>query len=200
MADNTVPVSAAPKAKRQPVSWRLQLARAGALLLVVLLTFFIYSIRDQAQTLARFGYPGIFLLSLMAYATVILPAPGLTIVFAAGTLPALSPLGIALAAGAGATLGELSGYLAGFSGQAAIENRGMYDRLTNWMKRYGPLTIAVLAFIPSPFFDLAGIAAGALKMPVPRFLLWCAVGQTLKMLVVAYAGSYSIDWLTQLLK
>jgi membrane protein DedA with SNARE-associated domain len=162
------------------------------LLFVMGLTLYIYAIRDRAEALAQYGYPGIFLLSLLAYATIILPAPGLAIVFAAGGV--FSPVGVGLAAGAGAALGELSGYLAGFSGQAVIENRKMYDRLEGWMKRYGPLTIAVLAFIPSPFFDLAGIAAGALKMPVLRFLLWCAAGQVLKMLAVAYAGAYSVDW------
>jgi membrane protein YqaA with SNARE-associated domain len=178
---------------RSKPSTRLKLVRALALLFVVLITLFIYAIHDQTEALAKFGYPGIFLISLLGYATIILPAPVLTIVFAAGGV--FSPVGVALAAGAGAALGELSGYLAGVSGQAVIENRQVYDRFTDWMKRYGPLTIAALAAAPLPFFDLAGIAAGALKMPVLRFLFWCALGQVLKMLLFAYAGAYSVDWI-----
>ena len=54
------------------------------------------------------------------------------------------------------------------------------------------LTILVLSAIPNPFFDLAGAAAGALKMPLPKFLLWCWIGETIKMLIFAYAGASSL--------
>jgi uncharacterized membrane protein YdjX (TVP38/TMEM64 family) len=187
-----------PQPQTPPTSLGLTLVRVGALIFVIAITVYIYYIRDRADELARYGYPGIFLLSILANATIILPAPGLAIVFAAGGV--FAPLGVGLAAGAGATLGELSGYLAGFSGQAVIEQRGIYNRIESWMKRYGPATIVVLAFIPSPFFDLAGVAAGALKMPVHKFLLWCALGKIPKMMMFAYAGAYSVDWLVRWIK
>lgn len=38
--------------------------------------------------------------------------------------------------------------------------------------------------------------AGMLKMPLWKFLLFCWIGKTLKMLLFAYAGSWSIPWLT----
>jgi membrane protein DedA with SNARE-associated domain len=123
----------------------------------------------------------------MAYATVLLPAPGIWIVFTMGAV--FPPIGVALAAGAGAALGEISGYLAGFSGQAVIERAQMYDRLTVWMRKNGPLTVFFLAVIPNPIFDLAGVAAGALKMRLPLFLFWVWAGETIKMLFFAYAGS-----------
>jgi membrane protein YqaA with SNARE-associated domain len=158
-----------------------------ALLAVIAISVYIYSIRDQVDELAGYGYLGIFIVSFMAYATVLLPAPGIWIVFAMGAV--FPPIGVALAAGAGAALGEISGYLAGFSGQAVIERAQIYDRLTVWMKSNGPLTVFLLAAIPNPFFDLAGVAAGALKMRLPSFLLWVWIGETLKMLFFAYAGS-----------
>lgn len=173
--------------------WRLQIARLMALLFVVGLTLLIYFYRDQARALARFGYIGIFIFSILANATLVLPAPQLIVIAAMGQI--FWPVGVGLAAGLGATLGELSGYLAGFSGQAVIENRKLYDQLEGWMKRYGSVVIAVLGFLPLPFFDLAGIAAGALKMPVMKFLFWCAVGKIPKMTLVAFAGAYSIDWI-----
>jgi uncharacterized membrane protein YdjX (TVP38/TMEM64 family) len=187
-----------PQAPTPPNSLGLTFVRVGALIFVIAITVYIYYVRDRADELARYGYPGIFLLSILANATIILPAPGLAIVFAAGGV--FAPFGVGLAAGAGATLGELSGYLAGFSGQAVIEQRGVYNRIESWMKRYGPATIMALAFIPSPLFDLAGVAAGALKMPVHKFLLWCALGKIPKMLVFAYAGAYSVDWLVRWIK
>ena len=96
---------------------------------------------------------------------------------------------MAFAAGAGAALGELSGYLAGFSSQAVVERADLYARLVGWMKRNGFLTVLILSGLPNPLFDLAGVAAGALKMPPLRFLIACWIGETLKMLAFAYAGA-----------
>lgn len=171
---------------------RLTLTRIMALFVVVALSVFIFSIRDRASELAIYGYPGIFLLSFMAYATVLLPAPGVAVVFTMGSI--FNPLGVALAAGTGAALGELTGYLAGFSGQAVIERVEIYDRLTGWMRRNGSLTVLVLAAVPNPFFDLAGVAAGSLKMHVLRFLIWCWIGEVIKMAIFAFAGAKSIDF------
>jgi membrane protein YqaA with SNARE-associated domain len=178
---------------------RLTLARILALVLVVAISVYIYSIRDQAQELARYGYPGIFLLSILANATVLLPAPGVLFVSVMGAV--FNPFNVALAAGAGAAIGELSGYAAGFSGQAIVERVDLYERIHTWMtnnQRLSYLAILLLAFIPNPLFDLAGIAAGTLKMPVTRFLFWCWVGKTLKMLLFAYAGASSLNWLSNL--
>ena len=194
------PVPGEVKAARPKATLRLQLARAGMLVFVVAITVFVYSIRNRTRELQTYGYPGIFLLSILANATIILPAPSVALAFGAGTLKALSPVGVGLAAGAGATLGELSGYLAGFSGQAVIENQQMYDRLVKWMGRYGPLTLVVLGFIPNPLFDLAGMVAGGLRMPVHKFLFWCALGKIPKMLLFAFAGAYSVDWAMRFLQ
>ncbi len=172
---------------------RLTLARILALFVVIALSVFVFSIRDQAEQLAIYGYPGIFVLSFLAYATVLLPAPGVALVFTLGSV--FNPIGVAIAAGTGAALGELTGYLAGFSGQAVVERVEIYERLTTWMKRNGPLTILVLAAIPNPFFDLAGVAAGSLKMHVVRFLFWCWIGEMIKMAIFAFAGARSLDFL-----
>lgn len=56
------------------------------------------------------------------------------------------------------------------------------------MRKYGDITILVLAFIPNPLFDMAGLIAGVLKMPVWKFLAYCIVGKILKMMVFAYVG------------
>ncbi len=175
--------------------WRLTAARILALAAVAAISLIIFLLRDQAERLQAYGYPGIFLISVLANATVILPAPGLAITFAMGAV--FHPVGVALAAGSGATLGELTGYLAGFSGQAVIQNTAAYERVKGWMSRNDAWTLAALAFIPNPLFDLAGAVAGALRIRLTRFLFWVWVGKTLKMLVFAYAGAYSIEWLAR---
>jgi uncharacterized membrane protein YdjX (TVP38/TMEM64 family) len=167
--------------------WKLNLVRALVLLAVIALTIYLYIHRDQVSKLQAFGYPGIFLVSLFSNATLILPVPGVLFTSAMGAI--FNPFAVALAAGSGATLGEISGYLVGFSGQGVIENKQWYDRISGWMLKYGDLTIFFLALIPNPFFDVAGMVAGALKMPIWRFLIWVLLGKFLKMLAFAYGGA-----------
>ncbi|MCL4268102.1 MAG: VTT domain-containing protein [Anaerolineales bacterium] len=190
VAEST-PVEA--KAQKPASSLGTNLLRVLAVLAVIGITVYIYSIRDRVEEFAVYGYPGIFLIALMANATVILPAPGVAVVFAMGSV--FNPLGVAFAAGAGGTIGELTGYLAGFSGQAVVENTTMYNRILPWVKKYGAWVILVLSAIPNPFFDIAGVAAGIAKIPIWQFMLACWVGQTIKMAMFAFAGAYSIEWI-----
>jgi len=155
---------------------------------------YIYNIRDRVEEFQQFGYAGIFLIALMANATVLLPAPGVAIIYAMGAV--FNPFGVGLAAGTGGAIGELSGYFAGFSGQAVIERTDIYNRFQPWVEKYGGWAILVLSAIPNPFFDIAGIAAGIAKMPIRTFLLFTWVGQIIKMTSFAIAGYYSIEWLT----
>jgi membrane protein YqaA with SNARE-associated domain len=165
---------------------RLTILRWMALIFVISLTIVLFLNRESIQYLEKFGYVGIFLASLLANASLILPVPGVLITSAMGAV--FNPFYVALAAGAGATLGEISGYLAGFSGQTIIEKAKWHEKLEGWMRRFGSLTILVLAFIPNPAFDIVGIMAGAMKIPIHRFLFFCLIGKVLKMLVFAYGG------------
>ncbi len=173
----------------------MTIARILALLVVIALTIFIYSVRDRADELAIYGYPGIFLIAFMTNATVLLPAPGIAVVFAMGAI--FKPIYIALAAGVGGALGELSGYLAGFSGQAVVEHTDIYNKFKAWIEKYGFMAILILAALPNPFFDVAGVAAGILKMPVSKFLLAVWIGVTIKMFIFAFVGSTSLSWLLE---
>ena len=172
---------------------RMVILRILILFFVIGLTVFIYLARDEIIKFKNYGYPGIFLITLLANSTVLLPAPGIAFVFTMGNI--LNPFGVALAASAGGTLGEISGYLAGFSGQAIIERINLYKKIEPFVLKYGGFAVLLFAAIPNPFFDLAGIAAGGLKMPITRFLFFCWVGQLVKMLLFSFAGYYSITWI-----
>jgi membrane protein DedA with SNARE-associated domain len=172
--------------------------RILALLAVVAITVYIFSIREQVEQFAAFGYPGVFLIALLANATVLLPAPGVAIIYAMGAI--FNPLGVGLAAGTGGAIGELSGYLAGFSGQAVVERLDVYSRIKPWVDKYGGWAILVFSAIPNPFFDIAGIAAGIAKMPIQIFLLFTWIGQLIKMTLFALAGHYSITLITNFMK
>ena len=180
------------------VERRTTVLRVVALISVVALMVLLFIFRHEVRRLKQYGYVGIFLISIAANATVIIPLPGVALTVAMGAI--FNPLGVAIAAGSGAAIGELSGYLAGFSGQAVIERAAYYEKLTGWMREHPNLSyfaILILAFVPNPLFDLAGMAAGALKMPIWKFLIPCLIGKTLKMAMFAYAGAYSIDWLVK---
>ena len=175
---------------------RLVLIRLLTLLFVITLGALIFVFRDRVQELASYGYAGIFLIAMIANATVFLPVPGVMVVFAMGAV--FNPWLIAIFAGLGAAVGELSGYLLGFSGQGLAARSETLVRVSDWMehnRKSSDLSILAMAAIPNPFFDLAGIAAGTLKIPVWRFLLSCAAGSVIKMLFFAFAGDQSLNWI-----
>jgi uncharacterized membrane protein YdjX (TVP38/TMEM64 family) len=180
---------------------RLNLLRLFTLVGVVALIAVLFIFRDQVIKLQNYGYAGIFLISIAANATIIIPLPGVAFTTAMGAI--FNPIGVAVAAGLGAAIGELTGYLAGFSGQAIVERVDLYERLTKWMRGHQNLAylmIIILAFIPNPIFDLAGMASGALKLPLWKFLIACAIGKIIKMLMFAYAGYYSFGFISSLFR
>ena len=81
--------------------------RILALLIVIGITAFVFSIRDRVEDFAALGYPGVFLIALLANATIFIPAPGVAIIYAMGAV--FNPLLVCLSAGTGGALGELSG-------------------------------------------------------------------------------------------
>jgi membrane protein DedA with SNARE-associated domain len=192
------PNTSEPKPATTEKGIQTAILRVLALLAVIAISIFVFSIRERAKEFAGLGYPGAFLIALLANATVFLPAPGVAVVFALGGI--LNPIGVGLAAGAGGALGELSGYLAGFSGQAIMERADMYVRIHAWVNKYGGWAVLALSAVPNPFFDLAGVAAGVSKMSMTRFLFFCWIGQTIKMTLFALAGTYSLEWLLNYFK
>ncbi len=169
---------------------RLLLLRIAALVFVIGLSISMYLFRDQVRELEAWGYPGIFLISVAANATLILPVPGVLITSMMGAV--FNPFWVAIAAGSGSAVGELSGYLAGFSGQGVVENTKVYHRVSGWIQKYGAPVIFVLAFIPNPIFDIAGMIAGMMKMSLWRFFTWCLLGKILKMMMFAYLGNQTL--------
>jgi uncharacterized membrane protein YdjX (TVP38/TMEM64 family) len=152
--------------------------------------------RDRLQELAQYGYAAVFLVGLVSNATLILPVPGLAISSVMGGV--FNPWIVGIVGGVGQALGELTGYMAGYSGQTWVDENTVYNRLTRWMQHHGILTIFVLALIPNPIFDLGGIAAGALRFPVWKFLASCTAGKIVKNIIFALAGYYGIEALSKL--
>lgn len=107
----------------------LNVIRVIVLVLVMALSVVLIIYRDKVQALQGYGYPGIFLFSILANATIFIPIPGVLFTSAMGAV--FNPFWVAVAAGAGAAIGELSGYMAGFSGQAVVEKSPKYEKVMN---------------------------------------------------------------------
>ncbi len=167
--------------------WQRYRSHLVALFVSMAITALIVIFRRELADLAGYGYVGVFLISLLGNATVILPVPSLAVVFAGGSV--LNPLLVGVVAGLGEPLGELTGYMAGYGGSAVVEQRERFQRVQEWMEQRGFLTILVLSAIPNPLFDLAGISAGMLHYPVTKFLVACWIGKTAKAIAIAYLGS-----------
>jgi len=181
-------------------AWQI-LSRAGSILLAVGITvgIAIFASRFDIEQLRQYGYPGVFLASLLANATIALPVPGVAVTI--GTALALPNEWwlVALVGAVGEALGESTAYLAGYGGSGVIENRHMYQRLHTWMERHGMATVFVLSAIPNPLIDLAGLAAGASKYPYYKFILACWLGKSIKTLIICWAAISSATWLLRFL-
>ena len=178
-----------------PSQRRLTIVRVLTLIAVIGSLVVALVFRERIQDLERYGYAAVFLVGLISNATLILPVPGLAVSSILGSV--FNPWIVGLVGGLGQALGELTGYMAGYSGQTWVDEHPRYDRLVRWMQRYGVLTVFVLALLPNPVFDVAGIVAGVLRMGVWRFLLSCAAGKVIKNIGFALAGYYGIGGLIE---
>ena len=180
---------------------------------------------QDVKILARYGYPGGFVVSIFGGITII-PLPSLLVIFTLGGK--LNPLYVGLVSGLGEAIGGITVYLTGASGgalwsklrsrqqslgeqprrgydivtpvQSEFHSRGQtfYERLASSVGRRGSswLVFVASAIIFSPFY-FAGLAAGSLHMGLKRFFLLSWAGKTVKGLMVAYAGYWGLYFLSR---
>ncbi len=154
--------------------------------------------QHEIQSWGEAGLLGLFAVSVVGNATLIIPAPVFVVACAAGLV--YGPLQVGLVAAAGAAIGELTGYLAGYGGQAIVPQGRFYNWLRGFMQRHGMLTIFLLGAIPNPIFDVGGLIAGVIRMPVWKFLLAAWTGKTIRLGLTAWACLAGIPWLQQIFR
>ena len=150
---------------------------------------------DDIAGLGAYGYAGAFIISLLSSATIIFPAPGWAVVVAMSAT--LDPLLLGLTAGVGSAIGELTGYAAGEGVRELMDGRIRESRkIEKLVEEYGMAGIFLLALVPNPLFDIAGITAGGLRIPWWRYLAACAAGRVLRYTILAMLGQWTIGLLT----
>jgi membrane protein DedA with SNARE-associated domain len=159
---------------------------------------------EYVQQFGEYGYLGAFLISVFGGATIMAPVPMTPVVFALGTVikpefaPIMGPILIGICAGAGETIGGLTIYWTGHSGGVALANvrnekvRKVYQRALHWIDKRGTLTLFVLSAVINPFFYPAGLAAGATRYGLRRYVIICFLGKTVKGWTVALAGFWGL--------
>ena len=183
----------APSAQHSAV-WRLEyglIAISAGLVTAFALAFFLIDV-DLAR-LNTYGYVGLFVVSLISAASIVMPMPGAAAITGAGAfldpvagIP--TPILVGLVAGPAEAIGELTGYAAGYGGSALFRNRPIYPRVRAWMLRRGILTMFLLSSFPNPLVDVAGVAAGAVHMQLRRFLVGVLAGKIFKNIYLAAGG------------
>jgi membrane protein DedA with SNARE-associated domain len=145
------------------------------------------------------GYTGAFVVNLVGSGAIVVPVPGLAAVCGASSSGlGLNPFLLGLLGGLGATIGEITGYLAGFGSQTLLSRYRLYARIHHWVQTRGGLALFILAVIPNPVFDIAGVAAGGLGYPLQKFLLYVGTGKIIRFIGFSYACRFGIDWITRI--
>jgi membrane protein YqaA with SNARE-associated domain len=178
-------------------SWKQRVLSISIIVLVVGLSvgLFLFAQRfpDKVREFGNYGYLGVFIGSLISNATIILPVPGVLVLFP--LVANLNPILVALAGSTGGIIGELSSYMAGFGGQAMVNKGRLYERVEGWMQKWGGWTIFVFAFAPIVPFDVAGLVGGAMRYPLWKFLLIGWIGKSLKYIWLVYAAIWGLNTL-----
>ena len=142
----------------------------------------------------QYGYFGIFLISLLGATSVFVPIPSTVVIFYLGASSTFDPLWIAVAAGAGAAIGEFSGYLIGFGGRRIIseKQKTKMDFLMKLFKKYGPVVIFVFALTPLPD-DLLFIPLGVIRYNLLQAFIPALLGKFFSNLIIVYSGRLSLQ-------
>ena len=172
---------------------RLELWHKAALLVLLSLGIIGLTLwmRPQLSEIGPWGYPFGFGLSLMSSASIVPSAGfGAVLVLAQDSNAVL----LGLAAGAGLTIGELTGYWIGAQGKSVLKNTRFNRAVTRYMHRYGGGTIFVSALMPLIPVDAAGFLAGSTTYPVRRFLFYMALGKIPMTIAVLWASTAAVNW------
>jgi membrane protein YqaA with SNARE-associated domain len=164
--------------------WKHILALLFGIAITVLVIIYANRIRDYEEI----GYIGIFLLTLLGNATVLVPVPVLAPlnIVLGGVLT--HPLMLGLIIGVASSIGEIVGYLVGYAGNEIVTSSKVYKKMEARIKKYGLGTIFFLALIPNPLFDVAGLVAGAIGIKWWKFLLAMGAGKIVRAIIFSYIG------------
>ncbi|MBI4214095.1 MAG: VTT domain-containing protein [Chloroflexi bacterium] len=151
------------------------------------LTLMVAVVPVPYRQLGEYGYLGVFAVTLLATAAVVVPVPYVAAIIVAGSY--LNPFLVAVVAGVASAVGELTGYGAGFAGRTFVPHTWWTNGLEGAMRRYGFPVLFAASVLPNPLFDAIGLMAGATRTPLLVFLGACFLGKTIRFWALAALGT-----------
>jgi len=142
------------------------------------------------QLFGPYRYLGVFAVSLIGTASIIIPIPYTILIFNLSiSSTEWDPLLLTIAGGLGSAIGEMSGYALGYFGRRIVsqERQRKMSYLVKIFDRYGPLAIFVFALTPLPD-DLLYIPLGILKYKFYKAFIPTIIGKFLMIFIIVYFG------------
>jgi len=148
------------------------------------------------QLFAPYRYFGVFTVSFIGTASIIIPIPYTILIFTLSTDPsgAWDPILLTVAGGAGSALGEMTGYALGYFGRKIVsqERQRKMTYLVKIFDRFGPLAIFAFAMTPLPD-DLLFIPLGILRYKFYKVFAPALIGKLLMIFIIANFGRTARD-------
>jgi membrane protein YqaA with SNARE-associated domain len=157
----------------------------------------------DVELVRKIGYPALIIAGVVSGLTFFLPIPVLPLVFAVSGVA--DPVMAAAVAASSMTAGMMGTYLIGRH-RASLPRKFLQDgngfaavwarRAERWLE--GPTIISsfLLALVPNPIYDFAGVIAGSVKVPCLKFLFGTFAGKVAQTAVVAALGYFASGYIT----
>jgi membrane protein DedA with SNARE-associated domain len=156
--------------------------------------------RNITTAISSWGYPGVFVLMLLESSS--LPIPSEMILPFVGYLVSLGQLNlwgsVAVATAAG-VVGSLVDYYIGWKGWnflsqhriwgKSLFSKNQFDVAAGWFSRHGSIVVFLSRLVPG-FRTFVSFPAGAIKMPIAKFVVFTTAGCLLWNALLIYLGYF----------
>ena len=162
--------------------------------------FLVSILTGSTDFVNKWGYLGIFVISLISSASILFPIPTFILIFTFGST--LNPFLVALSSAIGSTIGETTGYLLGLGGKEILEDKysKQLEKIKKMFKKYGSVIwILIVSATPLPD-DVVGIFCGVIRYDFKKYFIATFIGKLILGLILAYAGYYSLNWVLDYLQ
>jgi len=157
--------------------------------------FFLEILLKSNDFVTKYGYFGIFLISLVCSLNPFIPIPYFVLLFTFG--PILNPVFLALVAALGASIGKTLCYVIGLGGKEILEKK--FDKhikkLKKSFEKYKPGVWVFLIGLTPIIDDPVIILCGIIKYDFKKFFIALFLGKFILSLALSLAGYYSINWI-----
>jgi membrane protein YqaA with SNARE-associated domain len=149
--------------------------------------------KDLVRRLGALGYLGVFAVTAIANATVVVPVPYYGLV--ARLAQELNVAGVVLAGALGSAIGESVAFFVGRSGRGTVEDTRFY----RWVQRQlahpwrAFIALFLLAAPHNPAFYVAGLTAGAFGLPFWMFFTAVFLGRIIRIATIVFLGQLIPD-------